>query len=82
MPLNKDQKWTVGTGIAVVLSVLVIVIIFRPRMPAGPEASAAGTSVVNATPSVSPTAAASPVAADPTISTTPIVISTAVPMEK
>jgi hypothetical protein len=79
MPLNKDQKWTVGTGIAVVLAITVINIALRPHLPANPPASTVSTPVANTTPSSSPTAAASPIAADPTMSTTPIIISTAVP---
>jgi hypothetical protein len=66
MPLSKDQKWTVGTGIAVVLAVLVIVIIFQPHIPDNSGASAAATPTASAAPSVSPTAAASPVTVEPT----------------
>jgi Na+-transporting methylmalonyl-CoA/oxaloacetate decarboxylase gamma subunit len=79
MPLSKDQKWTVGTGIAVVLAVLVIVIIFQPHMPAVPGASAVNTPVVNATPPASPAPAASPMTAEPTLSATPLIISTPAP---
>lgn|GEM_PF-2240874 len=82
MPLSKDQKWTVGTGIAVVLAVSVINIAFRPHLPANPPAAAVSIPAANTNPSASPTAATSPITADPTMSTTPLIISTAVPMEK
>jgi hypothetical protein len=83
MPMSKDQKWTVGTGIAVVIAVLVIVASFQPHLPASQKAASAdSTPGTNAAPAVSPTPAASPIAADPTISLTPIIISTPAPMEK
>jgi hypothetical protein len=82
MPLNKDQKFTVGTGIAVVLAVFVIVLVLRPHEPASPNPSAAGAGVTDATPAVTPTEEASPVAAEPTMSLTPVIISTDVPLGK
>ncbi len=79
--MSTDSKWTVVTGITVVLAVFLIVIAFRPGAPASPSASPVITPGTT-TPQVSPAATASTMTADPTLSATPLIISTAAPMTK
>jgi len=53
MALNANQKWTVGTGIAVIVCVFIMMMLLRPRTPAAPPAdggvSVTGTAVITPT---------------------------------